>query len=164
MRRTEVNGYFYTEPLYLWQKLEESLSSNVLEAQFFFFWAQRNGCVLFPYSHIPWKFLSLLPNKIHKYGLRVIFFTPSAFYFNLHSLKKKGLHLFSKQCFPADSPIEYKHVSEIWLCQKVRTHFALKKKKNLGGKSDFQMLFFLDNIKFYTFLCFVHYFVCNSKE
>lgn len=60
--------------------------------------------------------------------IRVILFTPSAFYFNLHSLKKR-LHLFSKQCFPADSPIEYKHVSEIWLCQKVRTHFALKKKK-----------------------------------
>lgn len=44
--------------------------------------------------------------------IRVVLFTPSAFYFDLHS-PKKGLHLFYKQCFPADSPIEYKHISEI---------------------------------------------------
>lgn len=44
--------------------------------------------------------------------ITVVLFTPSAFYFTLRSPKKE-LHLFYKQCFPADNPVEYKHVSEI---------------------------------------------------
>lgn len=44
--------------------------------------------------------------------IKVVVFTPSAFYFNLHC-PKKGLHLFYKQYFPADNLIGYKHISEI---------------------------------------------------